>query len=370
MQVPLLSPYIKAQNSSNSGGDVVSTQGRSTIIHIMRHGATCFFLVLTAVMQLTFSSKCKIEFVPHEIFYEGGVRTLTIDGARDITVTAYSVFCSTFYYTPTGLNYEGSTALSMNVSLRTDTQTCSTTFFGDLATFHGFQAIVVRTPGWSIQPRDFRVKDLDAHADTIASWKEVAGVFGMYKGEVVSPSITVDADTVLAISEGHINAENLATLELVAAEVTFPAIRYAAQGHQDCQLSGTTRCDMTVDFESPIDTFVLLISTFDKKLDKTYPKPGNMSGILTGPIVSECGCRCALKDLGKRSVHVPAGSPGECKKKESDRPVVHCDEYGPNWCAKRSVTGWVPSGGQAPSGNVLCSPVDRFYANYLNAYDP
>lgn len=336
----------------------------------MRSLSIALFIALALFAQRAQGSQCEAEYVPHEIFYAGGSKTITTDGNRQMSVKSYSIDCPTFYFTPTGLNYAGSTAATFNVSLQSEPEICSASVSGETTSFDSFQAMVVRTPGWAMQPRRFKVMDIDAHLDGSVSWKEVVGVFGVYNGELVAPSVSVAADSVLSVGDGKLTAADMAKLELAAVDATFPAARYAAPGHHDCPLSDTSRCDAWFDFNAPIDTLVLVLSAFDKQIDANYARPGNMSGVLTGPIVSECGCRCTLRNLGVRSVHVPAGTPGECSKKTSDKPVSQCDDEGLNWCAKRVVTGWQSKGELLPNGNLKCTPVERTYAKYLSSYDP
>ncbi len=60
-------------------------------------------------------------------------------------------------------------------------------------TFTSSQELVLCTYSWTITPRRWRVRDIDAHSEGAVAWKEVAGVFGVRDGIVVkpTPAITV-----------------------------------------------------------------------------------------------------------------------------------------------------------------------------------
>eukprot|EP00171_Calliarthron_tuberculosum_P021007 IDg21007t1 len=218
----------------------------------MRSLVLCAAAVLALLAPRALASQCEAEYTPHEIFYSGGLKTITTDGTRQISVKSYSVDCPTFYFTPTGLNFAGSTAASFNVSMQGDADICSASVAGETTTFDSFQAMIVRTPGWAMQPRRFNIMDIDAHIEGSVSWKEVAGVFGVYNGELVAPIVSIALNSVLSVGEGKLAAADMSKLQLTAVDSTFPAVRYAALGHHDCPLNDTARCAAFFDFNAPI----------------------------------------------------------------------------------------------------------------------
>lgn len=114
-------------------------------------------------------NQCQVEFMPWDVLFAGGTKTVVEDGSLQATVEHYSVGdCPTFYYAPTGGNVGGRTALSYNISMASESggepdMCCQLRTDGGVSEFVSFQAIVVKTTGWTMQPRGLRIMDVDAH---------------------------------------------------------------------------------------------------------------------------------------------------------------------------------------------------------------
>ncbi len=325
---------------------------------------TILIIVVLFLVQASHAVQCEQPYEPHEIMFAGGVKNVTTDGFRQIESNVYSVGCPTFPTIPSGLSYHGNTALTLNVSLRDQPERCRMTN----NIFTSFQALVLRTPGWTITPRRWRIRDLDAHSEGVVGWKEVAGVFGVRDGIVVMPTPAIAVDSILERVDAKILGIDAIAIGLTTSgDVTFPAMKPTTD--YECPVSDTTKCDVEFDFVKPIDTLVVLLTTFDKKLHAEHAHPGNMTGILLDPVKSECGCRCNLIDKGVRTVHIATSTRGECKRKITSAPVVECAEDGSNWCKKEFNVGWVGKGALLPSGNVGCDPVERTQAKYIQEYE-
>lgn len=320
--------------------------------------------LLLSLLGMSNAVQCEQSYTPHEVIFSGGVVNVTTDGFRQIETKAYSVGCPTFPYTPTGISFGGDTALTMNISTRAFPERCRMTD----DTFTSFQALVIRTPGWTITPRRWRIRDIDAHTEGLVRWKEITGVFGVRDGTVVTPTTAISKDSILERIDAKISSADTGAIELTTlGDVTFPALK--ASKHYDCPLENTTKCDADFDFVKPIDTLVVLLTTFDKQLHAEHARPGNMSGVLIEDVKSECGCRCNLIDKGVRTVHIPTSTRGECKRKTTTAPVVACEEEGSNWCKKEFTVGWRGKGALLPSGNIGCDPVERTQAKYIQEYE-
>lgn len=321
-----------------------------------------FFLAAVPAVD---SYQCETTYLAHEVFAQASHKlNLTSDGPRQLTANAYTVGCPTYPYTPTGSSYTGETALTLNVSTRDLPTRCRAVESDDgMLKYTSFQAAVLRTPGWTITPRRFRLRDVDAHDDGAAGWTETAGVFGLHSGALVTPILYTADSTALSKADAVLTAADAKAMGLdVEADIMFPAVK---GGDTDCALTNTTACEASYDFEKPIDTLVVMLSATDKKVDPEHPRAGNMTGILLGPVVTRCGCRCHVKDLGTRSVHSPAGADGECTRKSTSAPVTQCADDGPNWCDKKFSVGYTGSGALLPNGNVRCSPVERTQAKFV-----
>lgn len=315
--------------------------------------------------------------MPWDVFFAGGTKTIVPDGDLKATVTHYSVGdCPTFYYAPTGGNVGGRTALSYNISMAAgdgDDMCCQLKTDGGVSEFVSFQAIVIKTPGWTMTPRKIRLLDIDAHQAPDAdpngpsSWREVAGVFGMHGSQLVAPVIEINDEAVLEAGESTLPASVAPGIGLSAYDVTFPTVRFKSNTFHDCPWDDPTRCESTFDFSSPIDTLVVLVAITEKSLKA----PFGLGGILVDKIVSDCGCRCTLVDGGPRMLHMPVeGSPGECTRVERTDPYTKCDEEGVNWCSTKNVLGWVCTGPQMANGHYPCESSPRVMCKYLHQYDP
>lgn len=313
--------------------------------------------------------QCETTYVPHEAFATNGSRlNVTEDGPRYLDAKAYTVGCPTYPYTPTGQAYLGETTLSLNVSTRGLESRCRATYDNSSSAlrYTSFQATVLRTPGWTVTPRRLVLRDVDAHHDGIASWTETAGVFGLHGGAVVTPLIHAARNTSLTKVDGVLGSEDAAAMGItVASDIVFPAVK---GGNADCMLRNTTACHAQYDFAKPIDTLVVLLSATDKIVNPAHPRTGNMTGILLGPIITCCGCRCNLKDMGKRSVHTPVAD-GECKRKSTTASIVSCADDGANWCDKKFSVGYTGQGALLANGNVRCSKVERTQAKFVQEFD-
>lgn len=323
-------------------------------------------------------NQCQVEFMPWDVLFSGGKKTVVEDGSLEATVEHYAVGdCPTFYYAPTGGNVGGRTALSYNISMASSSgepdKCCQLRTDGGVSEFVSFQAIVVKTSGWTMQPRGLRIMDVDAHQaaggdpDGPSSWREVAGVFGMHGDQLVAPTVTINDEAVLEAGESTLPASVAPDIGLPGAELSFPTVRFKSNTFHDCPWDDPARCESKFDFGAPIDTLVVLIAITEKALNA----PFGLGGVLIDKIVSDCGCRCKLVDGGTRILHVPVpGSPGECTRKSTTGAYTKCDEEGVNWCETKNVLGWVCTGPQMTNGNYPCESSPRVMCKYLHQYDP
>lgn len=331
--------------------------------------ASLFATLAVVVVSVQALTPCYQTYVPHEIMASSssGTKTITDDGTRTMTTKAYSVGCPTFPYTPTGTKYAGDTAVTLNVSLRAQPERCRAEAQADGSLLYtSFQALVMRTPGWSMTPKRWRIRDIDNHVGASGvKWTETLGVFGLYDSEVVHPTM----DTNLTKVSGVLKASDSGALEIstgTTEDIPFPALKAT---NLNCGFTDDHLCDTFVDFNKPIDTLVVLMTVMDKTLSVNNPRTGNMTGVLLGQLKSKCGCRCNLQDLGSRTVHIPTAAAGECTRKITSAAVTKCAPDGPNWCSKEPTTGYISKGALLPSGNVKCDGVERTLAKFVQAFE-
>lgn len=327
--------------------------------------------LISNLCRATRAQECRATYVAHQIFADpANKKDLTVDGVREIQVSSIGVGgCQTSSTFPSGQALTLGTRLSLNATTRGVDNTCLLQNNSGTATLDSFSSILVRTPGWAFQPRNLRVSDIESQGNLPVSggWQEAAVVFGMYGTDVVVPSVSVEATTVLSSGTFTIPSAQMSELGYPGITANVPGAFFNNPTEFDCGDPNADICQATFDFNSPIDTLIAIVVAVQKSTDLD----SKALSVTIASIESECGCRCDQISLGSRLAIAPVpGVPGECQMFSTNSPVLRCAETGDTWCDKRNRMGYIKTGDALANGNVPCSSAERVFARYLQAFQP
>lgn len=194
-----------------------------------------------------------------------------------------------------------------------------------------FQAIVVEPNGFTIQP-DLFVDDIDAletkntFRGQLDSWRESSVVFGVAKGVIVHPELSLIDETLLERQSFTVPQTAMAELGLASlGEINVNGAQFSdtAPPH-NCPFAPAdtdSACRMKVKFGQPIEKLVILYAATHKA--NQDPNAVMFVSTLTLP----CTCLCNERmTRGVKYLPVPE-TPGQCMRKDevTKKPRFNCD---------------------------------------------
>jgi hypothetical protein len=168
---------------------------------------------------------------------------------------------------------------------------------GGSSVYDSFQAMIFSTNDWFLQPQTIDLDDIDS---TIVQtypggltafsdgWKESMAAFGLRGGQIVRPTTTLYRDTILTTETYNITAASMAAMGFSGfGDTVVPGGEFGASIAHNCiealDSAAANRCRLTVGFEEPIDTIVLMYAQTQ------------LSRIASQPIVSTYLSNISLK---------------------------------------------------------------------------
>jgi hypothetical protein len=155
---------------------------------------------------------------------------------------------------------------------RRETGNCLVKTTANGKVYDSFQAIVFKTNGWFMKPQTIDLDDIDSTTaqsypnglDPFKDgWKESMAAFGMRNGNVVRPSVTMHQNSLLAADLYYVSAAAMDALGFKGfGTVQVPGGEFGASFAHNCMdpldSAEANRCRMTVGFEEPVDTVVVM----------------------------------------------------------------------------------------------------------------
>jgi hypothetical protein len=138
--------------------------------------------------------------------------------------------------------------------------------------YDSFQATIYKTNGWFMRPQAIDLDDIDStmvqpypngQDPFTDGWKESMAAFGMRNGQLVRPSLTLHQNTLLGTEVYEVAAAAMDAMGFSGfGPVQVPGSQFAASFAHNCveplDSAEANRCRMTLGFEEPIDTLVLM----------------------------------------------------------------------------------------------------------------
>lgn len=295
-------------------------------------------------------------------------RVLTLDdeaGARDIKVTTYAInACQSESSIETGSQESQNGTWLSHVNNPTGSA-CLQMVVSSYRVYVSFQAIVIRSNGWSLKP-SFVLDDISAEvgATSTFGWKESIAVFGIKNKALVSPNISLSEDTLLRSYKYIVPSWASRNMGLEIGAVMATGAEYAHAQYQNCS-AAVTACQAKVTFSEYVDAFVVMFA-LAQRATTLSTSTATMSSLNMG-----CDCRCRVVNMGPRMITSAAPeSNSSCVRKESTSPVTECDVFGNKWCSKDPSIYYEITGAKKTSGLFPCVARNNYVAKYLDEFLP
>lgn len=332
---------------------------------------TCSMLFLTIFILFTLVKNalaCGTTLPIHHIFSAPG-QVLTIDdesGARDVKAKSFTINgCDPHATIATGTE-QSPTGTSLGHTNDPAGNGCVYMGVSSYKVYTSFQAIVVNTNGWTLQPT-FIVDGIMAElgATSSSGSKDSVAVFGIKDRALVRPTVSLSGGSLLSSHDYIVPGWASNAMGLQIGAVTAVGAEYGQPNYQDCSAAGATACQMTVSFNEYVETFVIMFALAQKA------KTLSSSSVTIQDIQIGCECRCRTSDLGTRKVtsSVP-GLGNQCVQRNSDAPLTECDVFGTKWCSRDPNTYYAITGSPLPSGNYPCTSQNNYVAKYIQDFAP
>ncbi len=275
------------------------------------------------------------------------------------------------------------------------------------------QGLKVTCPGWRCTVQDLRLYDIDMEGDLVNidnNLRKGALVFGWRGNELKNATWSFPSDSILLQHLFKIEHRSL-TLPTTADQSTYADVNQhglgftilntehrwftgvmttwgdnwdyvnmsPTQAHPwtsyrgndpvtpvNCAYGSTdSRCSAIVNFDQPLDGFVILHALEWKSQTKRD------SVISVGPLKIPCGCKCSrITPTVERSITRPYGvDTGECTKKMITDDQYVCDVAGNLWCSRKSYDRYTVSGPMNAAGRYPCEKSSGIKATYIRPFD-
>lgn len=232
----------------------------------------------------------------------------------------------------------------------------------------GAQAIRVVANGWQFTAPALTVEDVDANtkppAEAKSGWRDTITALGVAEGAVVLPSVSVEADALVGVTDGAVAASTLAEAGVPAGggdAMALQSVAYASWS--DVRNLGTKEKALgrgVFSFGAPLSELLVLYSLAQAEAADDR--------VITGAYVSGVevpdGCQCAKGKSETRRVLVPRPGTGECNNVTRTVTPVSCDMQGDQWCETRSSIQWFSKGGGGGACESHRTTIQRVVASY------
>ena len=240
--------------------------------------------------------------------------------------------------------------------------------------YDSIQAIVVEANGWEMTPNQIYLDDIDSQIGTRPgrAWRESASVFGFRGNQLVLPTVTLPAGSLLRAEFYTFPASTFAQIGMGGKPtVRVPGARFApANPNQlfncpdDPRKPAATKCRSDNSFSTPVDTLVFAYGAATKS-----PNDPHAVGFLS-EIHIPGGCQCSEKPRVNALVPRP-GAPGYCDRRKSSGKSYICDFTGRFWCETVEVVGYTNNGMPPCTESICpCRPFTASNTYMLRPYTP
>jgi len=280
----------------------------------------------------------------------GGVMTLA-DG-RQMAASVYSVGGCEARPLSSGTSKDGTPDGDDTVLRQTTGRPCVlvNTTSTAVPTWRGFQALRVRTNGFSFTPT-FTLDGVDGSLDLRRlDWRDAVAVIGRKGDVLVRPSFELGTDvgareTVLAAEAGEVAGWGKYG-ELLLTAVAYTSWRPVTR------LLHTSAADTSarVTFPAPIDDLLIVYG-----LTHAMPVVSGVfaTDVSVSPLNISAGCSCAKRPPSTRQSLLPVG-PSTCAQRQVTVEPFVCDLLGGRWCATVSSTRYKPTTPLDAQGTCGC----------------